>query len=275
MAQILLEKLDKLKKFEKETMTKYELIDSPEPGKLQFTPFVRTPLTFEFKLDYELSEDGRERMLASPQLLEYGQTAFQCIESVCRPRSAVSLQLPRKKRSDIPGVRPFSAPFNEKGNLQALDNGFMILKLKTPHSREVKKRPKWMPKDTSKILRHSNDFTAEMTGRHGETTVTVGKGDKLNRATIYEESRKQDAEHLGRSDSLPKIDTSRLVKKTIFSRDSDVKEKKLFVPLCIEDEIKKPNAKVIRVDDERAKLSSTTVISYFPHLLDQPNSHLC
>lgn len=38
--------------------------------------------------------------------------------SACRPRSAASLQLPRKKHSDVPGVRPFSAPFSEKGKLR-------------------------------------------------------------------------------------------------------------------------------------------------------------
>ncbi|XP_042321639.1 uncharacterized protein LOC121929792 isoform X2 [Sceloporus undulatus] len=194
----------------------------------------------------------------------------------------MSSQVTRKNHSGKPGARPFSAPTylkskptDQRGNLQALDGGFMILKLKPKlkpaHSAmEVQKKRVPEPQIT-------NYFTAELQSTQDQQTMaTEEKDDYLSteKSTVTDVGRNQGPQDLEQErkvkfcpngnlsdalngSSLLKDNLTNEGEKTektfIHSEDTLLKKKKLPVPLCIEDEIEKPNAKVIRVGSPKAK----------------------
>lgn len=202
---------------------------------------------------------------------------------ICRPRSAISLQLPKKKHSDKRGGRPFTAPASlsykssdQKGNLQILSDGFVILKIKTPISAESQKKPRSVLKDISKIPHHTevpyDDVPAVTRSWHQESSVIMKKGEKSHIPSICE-SRSQEAHNLGedgdqvqeesdiRSGSLLKIALSKEIQTLARKMDSGWLLKKPLIPLSIEDEFKKPDAKIIRTDVEGVKLPSPMKVS--------------
>ncbi|KAL8178501.1 UNVERIFIED_CONTAM: hypothetical protein K2H54_049416 [Gekko kuhli] len=108
MTQRLLVKLDTLKKYTVKRLAKYEKVESPSLGKVQLSPFVKTPLLVELKLDYELSPAGKSSFLASTERVT--ETSHISAYYQDRPKSVSAAHITRKK----PALRPSSAPKNLK-----------------------------------------------------------------------------------------------------------------------------------------------------------------
>ncbi|XP_053106922.1 uncharacterized protein LOC128325300 isoform X2 [Hemicordylus capensis] len=284
MAQRALMKLDVLEKFEKKILKKYAMIDSQTLERVQFSPFVKKPLTFEFRLDHDVHRVRRASTPAVPYTQRATENHRSSVQSTERPKSASARQLTQQNRFNKPAVRPFSAPANmkcipsdQKGNLQVVGSGFMILKQKqklkpTHFSTEL------LSKDASSILRHTDmlydDVPAGASAHDGKTTVTVGKGDKRNQfrneVAWYPERdgtlRFRRHDHLLPDDRTIRKYTlledgltnqgEKIMKSNIYSKGTVLKEKKALIPLCIEDEIEKPNAKIIKVHRPSAQQRS-------------------
>ncbi|XP_077189520.1 uncharacterized protein C1orf141 homolog isoform X2 [Paroedura picta] len=259
---------------------------SPTLGKVQLSPFVKSPLLVELKLDYELSPAGKSSFLASTE--RFSESSHISTYYQERPKSVSAAHIPRKKLV----LRPSSAPNNlkvkrsdKKGKLQTLDGGFVILnlsqKLKAHHfTAEVQKRPERISYDESKILGRTDSshhhLPTAARRRDGQPTVPMGKGERADQ-TSKEEISNQDVQQVEKdnkvrfsinghflpydpntSKDIPLEETlmpegEEIKISTVDSKDNALKEKKSFIPLSMEDEIEKPNAKIIQVDSSKAK----------------------
>ncbi|XP_060087962.1 uncharacterized protein C1orf141 homolog [Heteronotia binoei] len=286
MTQRLLVKLDTLKKYTMKRLAKYEKMESPSLGKVQLSPFVKTQLMVELKLDYELSPAGKSSFFASTEHVAGSSHISAYYQE--RPRSVSAAHITRKK----PALRPSSAPNNlkakrsdKKGKLQTLDGGFVILKLnrklKPLHfTTEVQKRPERISHDESKILDNTDTYhrlPAAARRQDEQPTVAMEKGERTDQSRMQEEISNQDAQQVEKDNKvrfyinghvlpydpntrkyIPLDETvmpegERIETSTIDSKDNVLKEKESFIPLSIEDEIEKPNAKIIQVDLPKAK----------------------
>ncbi|XP_053248088.1 uncharacterized protein LOC128415634 isoform X1 [Podarcis raffonei] len=284
MVQRVLVKLDVMKQYEKKRLSKYELIECRKLGRVQVNPCVRTPLTFDLNLNYELSRSVKSSISVTPSTQHVIQDDQSAVQQSQRPQSQ-STQ--RKDHSGKPVVRLFSAPSylkhkptNQRVNMEALDGGFTLLKLKqrlkSAHSAtEVQKRPGRMSEDERKYLSGMDDYHRSIsTGtscEDGRTTAVVGKGvyDEAKHGVDQELMRKGKVksctnvhslqDNMNKRDALWKYDFTnegKNIKTLTHFEDAVLKKKKVSVPLCIEDEIEKPNAKVIRAGSSRPKCDS-------------------
>ncbi|XP_062834253.1 uncharacterized protein C1orf141 homolog isoform X2 [Anolis carolinensis] len=279
MAQRVLKKLEVLKQYEKKRLRKYDMTECRNLGTVQLNPYVRTPLTSDFKMDYETSRSEKSAISASlfnQHVIQHSQSTVQS-----RQRSE-STQTMRKNYSGKPAVRPFSAPAclkhkptYQRGNLQALDGCFMILKL------QPKLKPARSTEEVQKRRVSEEHMIAETGGQDQQLMVTVGKGYLLsaNESTISNVERNQSSQELGSESEVKLLPNSNLSpdlsllkdsltteggrteKDFIYPKDTLQKKKKPIVPLCIEDEIEKPNAKIIRAGCPRPKCESPMKMS--------------
>ncbi|XP_060133444.1 uncharacterized protein C1orf141 homolog [Zootoca vivipara] len=276
MVQRVLVKLDVMKGYEKKILSKYELIECRKLGRIQVNPCVRTPLTFDLNLNYELSRPAKSSISGTPSAQHVIQDDQSAVQQSQRPQSQ-STQ--KKDHSGKPVVRLFSAPSylkrNQRVNMEALDGGFTLLKLKQrlkpAHSAtEVQKRPGRESEAERKSLSGMDDYHRSVfTGasrEDGRTTAAVRKGvyDDAKHGVDQELKRRGKVksctnvhllqDNLNKRDTLWKYDLTNEEKniKTHFE-DAELKKEKVSVPLCIEDEIEKPNAKVIRAGSSRPK----------------------
>nr|XP_034979434.1 uncharacterized protein C1orf141 homolog [Zootoca vivipara] len=240
MVQRVLVKLDVMKGYEKKILSKYELIECRKLGRIQVNPCVRTPLTFDLNLNYELSRPAKSSISGTPSAQHVIQDDQSAVQQSQRPQSQ-STQ--KKDHSGKPVVRLFSAPSylkrNQRVNMEALDGGFTLLKLKQRLKLLIP--PQKFRKDLGESVyddaKHGVDQELKRRGKVKSCTNVHLLQDNLNKR-----------------DTLWKCDLTNEEKniKTHFE-DAVLKKEKVSIPLCIEDEIEKPNAKVIRAGSSRPK----------------------
>ncbi|CAM4593802.1 unnamed protein product [Lepidochelys olivacea] len=313
MTQRLLGKLDSLEQYSRKRLAKYAKVESPGLGRLLLKPFVTTPLTFEFKEDYDIPSARTINICRSKPALQFAEDEqlfrHQQI-SPSRLKSVTSRLTARKSHSGKPTARPFSAPdtlqakaCHQKENLYKLKEDFISLKLnqkvKSASLRpKVHRRPKWntevenVPKldvlcqqDSQAHLPSTLDHTdtshwcppTSASSQNEESFLTALMGDKIAQYSIYGEAGKFVAQQLERNNKIRVCVNGHLpldglkerneapLKEGVFNLEetesknnfhltkSASEEKKDFISLTIEDEMEKPNAKIINVGSPKAK----------------------
>ncbi|XP_019344580.1 uncharacterized protein LOC106737842 [Alligator mississippiensis] len=233
MTQRLFAKLDALEQSSRESLAKYARIECRGLGKLQLKPYVSTPLTFEFKEDYELPSARRSIISGpkpSPQLAEEEQ-----IFTHLKTRSESPRLMIRKNHTGKSTIRPFSAPDNlqakpcyQQEDLHTLKEGFITLKLSqkvkpVSFRAKVHRRPKWKTEvervqklkvlcqqeneaHLASALNHKDTShwcsSRNATSQNEEILAPATTGDKLGQYSTYGESGKTVAQQLERDNKI-------------------------------------------------------------------------
>ncbi|XP_058032648.1 uncharacterized protein C1orf141 homolog [Ahaetulla prasina] len=273
MAQRVLVKLDVLKRYEKKKLSKYDMVECQNLGKVQLKPYHRTPLTFDFKLFYEPTTK-KSSIPAIPSLhnsyiIEKEQNSTMPSESWDIPStssSALSTHFSRNIYSGKSAVRPSSAPSYLKSNLKTADGSFLILKQK------LKQKNAYSTSEVQKIPETLSDLNL-LPARtcikwDGETSVRETKDDIINQSEARREPTQDlrmenkfivgTSEHLRsigqdeRKVNLPKDylinDGQNIEAGFIYDNKSGFKKKEMpLLPLSIMDELENSNGKTISV----------------------------
>ncbi|KAJ7332615.1 hypothetical protein JRQ81_014795 [Phrynocephalus forsythii] len=291
MTHRVLLKLDVMKHYEKKKLSKYDMTECRNLGKVQFNPYPRTPLLLDFKLDYDVKSNISE-VPSTTHVMQCNKGSFHQRE---RLQSGSRAQINRTNYSGKLAVRPLSAPSylghkpnEQRGNLQSLDEGFMILKItskaKPAHWQTMEVQKRGVPEQ------YLLNYLPTGTSRQDEAMiVTAEKDDTTDRSIICDEGSNQTAQEApgsesqvkfcingnlssdslkARKDNLLKgyITNKEGIKKSfVHYEDMDLK-KKAYIPLCIEDEMEKPDAKVIRAGCPKKSHSPVTMSESFPVL---------
>ncbi|XP_032627854.1 uncharacterized protein C1orf141 homolog isoform X2 [Chelonoidis abingdonii] len=312
MTQRLLGKLYSLEQYSCKRLAKHAKVESPGLGKLQLKPFVTTPLTFEFKEDYDIPSARPINISRSKPALQFSEDEelfrHQQI-SPSRLKSVTPRLAARKSHSGKPTARPFSAPdtlqakaCHQKENLHTLKD-FISLKLNQkvkPASLrpKVHRRPKWntevenvlkldvlCQQDSQAHLPSTVDHTdtshwcppKSASSQNEESFLTALMGDEIVQYSTYGEAGKFVAQQLDRDNKIRVCVNGHLpldglkerneapLKEDVFNLEeierknnfrlskSASEEKKNLISLTIEDEMEKPNAKIINVGSPKAR----------------------
>ncbi|XP_025041407.1 uncharacterized protein C1orf141 homolog [Pelodiscus sinensis] len=235
MTQRLLGKLDALEQYSRKRLARHGKIESPGLGKLQLKPFVTTPLTFEFKEDYEIPSARTTNISRSKPAQQFSEDEQFFRHQQIRLKSVVPRLAARKSHSGKLTARPFSAPdvlqakaCNQKDNLHMLKEGFISLKLNQKEKpvnlrTKVHRRPKWKT-EVENVLKLDalcqQDSQAHLpstldhmdishwcppknaSNQNEESFLTALKGDKIAQYSIYGEAGKFIAQQLERDNTI-------------------------------------------------------------------------